>query len=88
VKRPGSSTLDNFKLREDDISSALVEGEEIHSLAFYTVSFPSEVSFGVGRLSQIASNLLFRNLQYTERSYWPLLEDYIRTHSPLTCLKD
>jgi 5'-nucleotidase / UDP-sugar diphosphatase len=88
IKRPGSSTLDNFKLREDDISSALVEGEEIHSLAFYTVSFPSEVSFGVGRLSQIASNLLFRNLQYTERSYWPLLEDYIRTHSPLTCLKD
>jgi 2',3'-cyclic-nucleotide 2'-phosphodiesterase (5'-nucleotidase family) len=69
--------------------TALIEGEELHNLRFYTVGLPSEVPYGIMKFLGIFGRLLLMNLDYLEdQSYWPLLENYVAENSPLQCLQD
>lgn len=70
-------------------SEAMVSGEQLNSLRYYTVAMPSEIPFGVLKLGNVLGYALLNNLRKVENSnYWPLIENYIRDNSPLRCLKD
>lgn len=64
---------------------ALVNGEEINSMKYYSVGVPTEIPFAVAKMGF----LLLQDLRKIKKSsYWPLLENYIKDNSPLNCLED
>lgn len=70
-------------------NEAMVTGEQLSNLRFYTIAMPSEIPFGILKLGGVLGYGLLNNLRKVPNSYyWPLLEDYIRENSPLRCLKD
>ena len=79
----------NFDPRVHDIHEALINGEGLNSLRYYTIALPSEVPYGMLKLLNVFAFSLLHNLRTVEDSYyWPMLENYIRENSPLRCLED
>lgn len=68
---------------------ALVNGERIKNLKFYTVAMPSEIPYAIGSMSRIVRDILFMNTYDVKNShFWPLIEEYLAQNSPLKCLED
>lgn len=68
---------------------ALVNGEEIQSLRYYKIGLPSEIPYGMLKLLNVFTFVLLQNLRtIQDADMWPLMENYIRTNSPLRCLQD
>ena len=77
-----------FNPKRHKSSQVRVNGLPIKNLAFYSLSFPSEVPYALMKLSGLSSYII-RNMEYMDNTnFWPLLEDYIRTNSPLRCLEN
>lgn len=69
-----------------DYKDALIDGENIENLKFYSVAMPSEIPIAMGIVSPVR-DLLMRNLETVEGSdYWEMVENYLRLNSPLKCL--
>ena len=69
--------------------NALISGETISNLKFYSVALPSEVPFAIGKMLPGIRDLLFVNkTQVKNSNFWPLFENYIAKNSPLKCLAD
>lgn len=64
----------------------LTEGQKIVNNKTYVMAFPSEIAYGVEGLSTKLRDILLPGLIETEVKYWSVIENYIRTHSPLVCL--
>lgn len=71
------------------VESAMINGEEIRNLRYYTIGLPSEVPYGMEKLLNVFGRVILHQLDYLEEAnYWPLLEEYIQKNSPLRCLND
>lgn len=78
-----------FNPRLHDISEALINGEELQNLRYYTVGLPSEVPYGMLKLLNVLTTVLMHDLRLVKNSdYWNLLETYIKTNSPINCLEN
>lgn len=70
-------------------NDAIINGEKLQSLRYYTIALPSEVPFGMLKLLNVFGLVILQDLREVKNGeYWPLLEDYIRTNSPLKCIED
>ncbi len=67
---------------------ALVNGEPIRNMQFYTLAIPSEIPYGFGNITAIGKVILWGAKKIPNSDYWGLLEKYIRENSPLKCLED
>lgn len=68
---------------------AMVGGQEVNNLKFYTISMPSEIPYAIGKMSMPIRNLLLMKTQEIQKSeFWPLFESYLAQQSPLKCLED
>ena len=71
------------------VYEAMINGEKLQSLRYYSIALPSEVPFGMLKLLNVfALNLLHNLRTVPESEYWPMIESYIRKNSPLRCLED
>jgi 2',3'-cyclic-nucleotide 2'-phosphodiesterase (5'-nucleotidase family) len=78
-----------FVLKQHSLDEALIDGVPIKNTKFYTIGFPNEVAYALGKMSGLIRNLLLMNAEtVTDSYYWPLVEDYLRKNSPLKCLED
>ena len=78
-----------FNLGEHRTYQARINGWPLTNLSFYSVALPSEVPYGMSKVSKFITHLLLRKLEYLDNSdYWPLLESYIRKNSPIQCLDE
>ena len=69
--------------------SAILNGEQIQNLRYYSIALPSEVPYGMEKLLNIFGRVILHQLDYLEdKNYWPLLEEYIQKNSPIRCLND
>lgn len=90
----GLQTLDkgkrvSFNPRIHRPETALINGEPIQSMRYYSVSLPSEIPFGLWKMVDILGRYILVNMTYVKDSYyWPLIENYIKDNSPLRCLED
>lgn len=79
----------NYDLKNHQPDQALIDNQEINNLRFYTIGLPYEIPYGLYKFAYSLSYLIFQNMTIVEDSeYWPHLENYIRTNSPLKCLVD
>lgn len=70
-------------------SEAMIGGQPLSSLRYYSVGLPSEVTYGSLKLLNVFGLVLFHDLRNVKNSnYWPVLENYIKENSPLKCLED
>jgi 2',3'-cyclic-nucleotide 2'-phosphodiesterase (5'-nucleotidase family) len=70
-------------------NEALINNEEIQNFRYYTIAIPSAIPFAVTKFLGVFGYLLLHQMKTVEDAkYWSLLEDYIKTNSPLKCLKD
>ena len=70
-------------------ADALINGEELQSLRYYSIGLPWEVPYGVLKLFNVLGYLLLQDMRIVpDAHYWPLLENYISENSPLSCLKN
>lgn len=70
-------------------SQAMLRGNLIKDFEYYSVAMPSEVPHAVEKTIGSLKALFLKDLMYLENThYWSLLEDYIKTNSPLGCLND
>lgn len=65
-----------------------VNGYKIYNQQEYTIAFPSEVGHALKLTLPVATQELFPSLENSGKSYWPVMEEYIRTHSPIQCLRN
>lgn len=77
-----------YSVKNHSPRMALMNGERIKNMQLYSVALPSEISFGFNRTTSLAKILLWNSKKIPNSDYWTILEDYIRTNSPLECLKD
>ena len=76
-----------YDLTKHRPETALVNGQEISNLRYYTVGLPSEVPYGMLKLFNIFGYVILNNLYNVPNGeYWPALEEYIKKNSPLRCL--
>jgi 5'-nucleotidase len=52
--------------------------------ALYTMAFPAEVAFAI-KTSYPKYYGLLRGMRYTGKYYWPVIIDYVRKNSPVSC---
>jgi 5'-nucleotidase len=84
-----STKLVPFVIGEHYTYQARINGWPLTNMSFYSIALPSEVPYGMSKVSKFITHLLLRKLEYLDDSdYWPLLEDYIRKNSPLQCLDE
>jgi 2',3'-cyclic-nucleotide 2'-phosphodiesterase (5'-nucleotidase family) len=87
--RDKSGNLSSYNPSYHSPDDAIILGEEINNLSYYSIGLPWEVPYGVFKLANFFSYIIFQDMTVVENSqYWPHLENYIRNHSPLRCLKD
>jgi 2',3'-cyclic-nucleotide 2'-phosphodiesterase (5'-nucleotidase family) len=68
---------------------ALIDGQPIKSMQYYTVALPSEIPFAVGRMLPGINKILMKDAEkVTNSNFWPLFESYLAKNSPLKCLED
>jgi hypothetical protein len=78
-----------FNPRLHNLNEALINGEELQNLRYYTVGLPSEVPYGMLKLLNVLTTVLLHDLRLVKNSdYWNLLENYIKTNSPINCLEN
>ncbi len=69
------------------VEQAMINGEFLKDVRFYTVALPSEIPYAFEKILGGLRSLIMKDLVYLQDAYyWPLLEDYIKTNSPLRCL--
>jgi 5'-nucleotidase / UDP-sugar diphosphatase len=82
----GAVPFDFALHRAEDATLAL---ESIKSAKYYTIGLPSEIPFAMKNLARLTANFLLGFPSRVENGhFWPVLEEYIRTNSPLRCLED
>jgi 5'-nucleotidase len=68
---------------------AVINGDDLQNLRYYTIGLPWEVPYGMLKLANVLTFIILQDLRVIKNGdYWPLLENYIRTNSPLRCLED
>jgi 5'-nucleotidase len=78
-----------YNPRLHNFNQARLNGENLSSLRYYTISLPSEVPYGILKLVNVFGFVFLHQLKTLPNGdYWPILEDYIKTNSPLRCLKN
>lgn len=83
------NTLVPFVIGGHAAEEAMVNGEPVHNLKFYTISMPTEIPYAIGKMSTPIRDLLMMNNREVKKSqFWPLFESYLAQHSPLKCLED
>ncbi|MBA2405532.1 MAG: bifunctional metallophosphatase/5'-nucleotidase [Bdellovibrionales bacterium] len=84
-KNEAVAYISGFHKPED----ALINGQSIKNLQFYSVALPSEIPYAMGKmLPGIADILLVKATPVPDSNFWPLFEDYIARNSPLKCIED
>lgn len=84
-----SGRSQDFNPRIHHPDEALIDGKQLQNLRYYTVALPSEVPYGLIKLTNVFAFTFLQNLKTVkEGSYWRLIENYIRDNSPLRCLDD
>lgn len=62
-----------------------IGGKSINDKAFYSLGFPAEVGHALKKTLPNVTARVFPSLENTGKFYWPSMEAYIRTHSPISC---
>ncbi len=89
VKDKITGSIKFFDPKIHNIQEALINGEELQNLRYYTVGLPSEVPYGMLKLLNVLTSVLLHDLKLVPNSeYWNLLETYIKKNSPIRCLED
>lgn len=89
VKNGRSGAMTRFDPTIHDVNEAMVSGEQLSNLRYYSIALPSEIPYGVLKLGNILGFALFNNLRKVSDShYWPMIENYIKENSPLRCLEN
>ncbi len=66
-----------------------INGEKISSWRRYSIAMPSEITYVIRKTIGPLSGLIFKDVTTVDDSdYWPVLENYIKQNSPLTCLEN
>lgn len=87
-KTTGIGTV-SYDPRTHRVEEALVNGLPIENLRFYSVGIPSEIPFAMKQFLGLAGYLILIDMRTIESApFWPIIEDYIRTNSPLSCELD
>jgi 5'-nucleotidase / UDP-sugar diphosphatase len=63
-----------------------INGEKIKNDQFYTLAIPHELVFTLEVFLPNKVQNVFPSLERTGKFYWPVMEEYIRAHSPIKCL--
>lgn len=74
-----------FNPHEHDARQAMINGKFLKPFKGYTISMPSEVPMALRKISPILAKIIMQGIEDTEKFYWPLIEDYIKSYSPLKC---
>jgi 5'-nucleotidase len=89
VKNKNGEGASSFDPKVHRVEEAMVDGEQLNSLRFYTIGLPSEVPYGVLKLANVFAFIILQELSTVpDGDYWFHLEKYIRDNSPLQCLVD
>ncbi len=84
-----SGKIENYNPKIHRPEEAMVNGQGISSLRYYSVALPSEVPFGMVKMLNIFGTVILNNIQILKHAdYWPLIEKYIQENSPLKCIED
>lgn len=79
----------SFNPRLHSPQAALINGQNIENLRFYSISLPSEVPYGIWKFVSFLGRFVLINMTYLkDANYWPLMENYIQKNSPLRCLEN
>jgi 2',3'-cyclic-nucleotide 2'-phosphodiesterase (5'-nucleotidase family) len=68
---------------------AIINGDDLSNLRFYSIGLPSEVPYAMLKLANVLTFAVLHNMRIIKNGdYWPLLENYIKNNSPLKCLEN
>lgn len=56
----------------------------IQDKAIYTLAFPAEVAYAINTSQPRYAHYL-RGLQFTGKYYWPVVQDYVKRNTPISC---
>lgn len=56
----------------------------IQDKAMYTLAFPAEVAYAI-KVTLRRYRTYLKDLRYTGKYYWPVMTEYVKRNSPLTC---
>lgn len=59
-------------------------GYKTDDKATYRIAFPAEVALAI-KTSLPGYKSYLQGLRYSGKYYWPVMADYLKTHSPLSC---
>ena len=89
VKTKTRSGYKSFNPNTDSVEEAMIEGENLQNLRYYTIGLPSEIPYGMLKILNVFGHVFLKDLRtIPDGDYWPQLENYIRENSPLRCLED
>lgn len=89
VKDKMTGEISFFNPKIHKVEDALINGEELSNLRYYTVALPSEVPYGMLKLLNVLTIVLLHDLKLVPNTgYWGLLENYIKKNSPINCLEN
>jgi 2',3'-cyclic-nucleotide 2'-phosphodiesterase (5'-nucleotidase family) len=79
--------LVSFESKKHSINDLHINGEKLQLLRNYSVGMPSEVPFGLNKMTGLFGFIVFNSVRTVPNSYhWENLERYIKENSPLKCL--
>lgn len=64
-----------------------INGEKIDKDRMYKISFPTEVGYALKTLMPKIAQKLFPDLTDTGKYYWPVMEEYVKQNSPISCME-
>lgn len=69
------------------VNKILINGYPIRNWKFYTIALPSEIPYALYRTLGLVGRLVLSDFRTVPGSdYWPMMEEYVRTNSPIECL--
>src|SRR5690606_35381642 len=81
--------LIRFKSGVHSPKDALINGEPINNMKYYSIALPSEIHLALNKTLLGLKDAILANAKEVPNShFWPLMEDYIRKNSPIRCLED
>ncbi len=75
-----------YLIDEFMVKNAKIAGKKISNIHRYTMAYPSEVPFAIQKLIPFMTPILFPKSDLTTTYYWPMIEGYVKRHSPIRCL--
>jgi 2',3'-cyclic-nucleotide 2'-phosphodiesterase (5'-nucleotidase family) len=82
-----SGKIEDYNPKKHKPIDAMVEGQGISNIRYYSVALPSEVPFGMVKMLNLLGTVVLNNIQILkEADYWRLIEEYIKENSPLKCI--